>query len=135
MPRGNRTGPEGNGPQTGRAMGFCSGSNAPGFTRGYIGRGMGFGRGMGRGYNQVGPGRGIGGGRGGGMGRGYSRQGPGFFGPDQYRTEPDRPSGGSRTYSEPSPEEEKKYLEDLVKGMETELEDIRKRIGDLTKEE
>jgi len=31
MPRGNRTGPEGKGPRTGRGLGFCSGSDTAGF--------------------------------------------------------------------------------------------------------
>ncbi|MGE3063028.1 MAG: DUF5320 domain-containing protein [bacterium] len=50
MPRGDKTGPDGMGPMTGRAMGFCNGFNTPGFMRGF-----GFGRGGGRGF-----GRGIG---------------------------------------------------------------------------
>lgn len=60
MPRGDRTGPEGFGPRSGRALGYCSGSNTPGFYRGYPGRGMGYGRGMGRGYARTGYGRGFG---------------------------------------------------------------------------
>lgn len=31
MPRGDRTGPDGQGPRTGRGMGFCNGFNIPGF--------------------------------------------------------------------------------------------------------
>ena len=31
MPGGDRTGPRGEGPQTGRSMGYCSGQNAPGY--------------------------------------------------------------------------------------------------------
>jgi len=44
MPRGDRTGPEGMGPQTGRGMGYCSGNQTDGFAqgRGAGGRG-GFG--------------------------------------------------------------------------------------------
>ena len=50
MPRGDKTGPEGQGPMTGRRMGICAGFDTPGFTRGFgrgIGRGRGFGRGRG----------------------------------------------------------------------------------------
>jgi len=52
MPRGDRTGPAGMGPMTGRAAGFCAGYNVPGFMnpvggRGYWGRGRGMGRGRG----------------------------------------------------------------------------------------
>jgi hypothetical protein len=57
MPRGDRTGPAGQGPRTGRAMGYCAGYAAPG----YMNPGPGLGLGMGRG---------LGGGRGGG-GRGW----------------------------------------------------------------
>lgn len=45
MPAGDRTGPFGQGPMTGRGAGFCAGYGAPGFTAG------GWGRGMGRGGN------------------------------------------------------------------------------------
>ena len=57
MPGGNRTGPAGMGPMTGRGAGFCAGFGAPGYAnpaggRGYFGRGrgMGRGRGFGRGF-------------------------------------------------------------------------------------
>jgi hypothetical protein len=63
MPLGDRTGPLGQGPRTGRGLGFCSGYDSPGYTKGFgggMGRGFGFGRGMGRG---IGRGRGFGRGR------------------------------------------------------------------------
>lgn len=41
MPGGDRTGPAGAGPMTGRGMGFCTGSTNAGFGRGC---GRGFGR-------------------------------------------------------------------------------------------
>jgi hypothetical protein len=47
MPRGDRTGPAGQGPMTGRARGYCSGSGAPGFANGGFGRRFGTGRGFG----------------------------------------------------------------------------------------
>ena len=47
MPQGDRTGPNGMGPMTGRAMGFCAGANAPGFINPGFGRGRGLGRGRG----------------------------------------------------------------------------------------
>ncbi len=49
MPRGDRTGPAGMGPMTGRGAGYCAGYNVPGFMNAYGGRmGAGFGRGRGR---------------------------------------------------------------------------------------
>ena len=64
MPGGDRTGPVGMGPRTGRAAGYCSGFEVPGFVtpmpeRGYGGRG-GWGRGNAGwcGWSQGGSGRG-----------------------------------------------------------------------------
>ena len=64
MPRGDKTGPRGQGPTTGRALGFCAGYDSPGFTKGFgggmgRGRGRGFGGGMGR-RNRFGYGGGYG---------------------------------------------------------------------------
>ncbi len=50
MPQGDRTGPMGQGSRTGKALGFCSGNDAPGFAKGF-GFGRGRGRGRSRGYN------------------------------------------------------------------------------------
>ncbi|MFP4115829.1 MAG: DUF5320 domain-containing protein [Candidatus Aenigmatarchaeota archaeon] len=51
MPRGDRTGPRGEGPATGRGLGYCTGFNSPGFAKGVPrgGAGRGGGRGRGRG--------------------------------------------------------------------------------------
>jgi hypothetical protein len=48
MPGGDRTGPIGLGPMTGRAAGYCAGFSAPGFMNVVPGRGF-FGRGRGGG--------------------------------------------------------------------------------------
>lgn len=58
MPLGDRTGPGGMGPRTGRGLGYCSGSGVPGYMNNWGGRGAGFG---------------WGGGWGGGFGRGFGR--------------------------------------------------------------
>jgi len=61
MPRGDRTGPSGSGPKTGRALGYCVGNETAGFqeSRGQgfgnaygLRRGFGNGQGFGRGYGQ-----------------------------------------------------------------------------------
>lgn len=44
MPRGNGTGPNGMGPMTGRAAGFCAGYGVPGYANPGYGRGFGWGR-------------------------------------------------------------------------------------------
>ncbi|MFW6169957.1 MAG: DUF5320 domain-containing protein [Planctomycetota bacterium] len=54
MPGGDRTGPAGMGPMTGRAAGYCTGNATPGFASGpgvggFGGRGRGGGGGRGRG--------------------------------------------------------------------------------------
>ena len=51
MPRGDKTGPEGQGPKTGRGLGPCNGENQKGsqFPKQLgRGRGRGLGRGLGR---------------------------------------------------------------------------------------
>jgi len=51
MPRGDRTGPWGQGPMTGRGTGYCAGFPGPGFMS--PGSGLGFGRGaFGRGFGR-----------------------------------------------------------------------------------
>jgi len=50
MPRGDGTGPNGQGSMTGRGLGYCAGFNAPGFMNPGFGRGMGRGFGRGRGF-------------------------------------------------------------------------------------
>ncbi|MFC1714095.1 DUF5320 domain-containing protein [Candidatus Poribacteria bacterium] len=62
MPRGDKTGPEGAGPMTGRGMGSCSGSGTPGSVKQGTGRGAGRRSGSGRGRRS---GRGMRAGRGG----------------------------------------------------------------------
>jgi len=49
MPGGDRTGPAGLGPMTGRRAGYCAGYQAPGYVNPWprFGRGIGFGRGRG----------------------------------------------------------------------------------------
>jgi len=65
MPQGDRTGPMGQGPRTGRSSGLCSGYDTPGFTKGFggQGRGFGFGQNMGRGrgyrFRNFGPGNAL----------------------------------------------------------------------------
>ncbi len=48
MPRGDRTGPAGKGPMTGRGTGFCAGFGTPGYLNPFPARGFGRGRGYGR---------------------------------------------------------------------------------------
>lgn len=75
---GDRKGPEGRGPMTGRGAGYCAGFNRPGyansdFARRHARRFDDSGHGNGRGYGR-GHGRGYGGGYGRGYGGGYDRE-------------------------------------------------------------
>ena len=111
MPRGDRTGPRGLGPRTGRAAGYCAGYPVPGFmnpTPGY-GRGFNFGRGRRRG-------RGFGGGF--GRGRWYYPQ-PRAQYPPAYP-----PPVYPLTTTRQTPEEECATLEDYNKELEAERADL-----------
>jgi len=108
MPGGDGTGPMGLGPMTGRRAGYCAGSSVPGYTNVSV---RGFGRGFARGR---------------GFGRGFWRRG--YYGPAPYYG-PTQPY----VYPEPTKEEEKTYLEEMVKSMEGELKAIRGRLEELSK--
>lgn len=114
MPGGDRTGPLGLGPRTGRMLGYCAGYDSPGYTRGIPrgGAGFGYGRGWGRGF-----------------GRGFWWRARGFWRREYY------PELYSRDiYPAPSREEEKTYLENIVKDLEAELKAVKERLQELSKE-
>jgi len=116
MPKGNKTGPSGLGPRTGRELGYCGGYSTPGYTKG---------PGMGRG-------RGYGGGR--GWGRGGWSRGRRFY-PEPYYQAQDSArgpiTGVSPWFTVHTPEEEVKYLEETLSGMKKEIESIEKRLDEL----
>ncbi|MHC1624620.1 MAG: DUF5320 domain-containing protein [Methermicoccaceae archaeon] len=114
MPGGDRTGPYGAGPMTGRGLGYCAGFNAPGYTRGV-------GRGAGRGYGGYGRGRGFGRGYGYGHGAGYGWRAPTVVPVPVVPAE--------------STEAERNRLDYLAKQLESELEGIKKRLEELKKKE
>lgn len=58
--RGDKKGPEGEGPRTGRGLGLCSGSDKPGYLSSEAPMGMGRGGGRGAGAGRRGGGRGFG---------------------------------------------------------------------------
>lgn len=130
MPRGDRTGPWGTGPRTGRARGYCAGYSNPGFM--YPGPGLGLGRGFGRGY-----GRGISWGLGLGRGRGWKRGGfsPFWSYPPMMAYGPgywtDLPPGPAAV----DPKEEKQYLQEQMDLLQEELAEINKRLEELKKQE
>ena len=111
MPGGDGTGPIGQGPMSGRAAGFCAGYQMPGYANPHYGRGLGrgWGRDFGRGY----------------WGRGRGLGWRSYYPEPLYRN----------IHPEPSREEEKTYLENLIKGLEEEIKQLQTRIKDLSNED
>ena len=117
MPFGDRTGPAGFGPMTGRAAGYCAGYNIPGYInpiggRGYWGGGF---RGGGRGYRNWYYATGL---------TGWQRAAMGY------------PAWGAYPYGPPAPytltqEQELEILKNQASGLEKTLEVIRSRIEEL----
>lgn len=109
MPGGDRTGPMGQGPLSGRGLGACGGYQSPGYFRPRLGRG--FRRGMGRGF-----GRGFG--RGQGYGWGYMPQ---VYGPpaDPYYTQPFSQEEEHQALSQ-----EADYLKEQIKQIESRLKEL-----------
>lgn len=117
MPRGDRTGPEGFGPMTGRADGYCAGFEGPGYMNARQGgRGLGFGR------------------REGYFSRGYGRgRGLGF---QARRRRPDEPYAALPKYPEEmTREDELAALKNQMKYMEEDIKAAEKRMAELEKEE
>jgi hypothetical protein len=120
MPGGDRTGPAGFGPMTGRGAGFCAGYSVPGFTNSGWGRGRGGG------------GWGRGGGGGGWRHRHwyYATGVPGW----------QRAFAGWPGYATPFPagfgpittkEQELEALKNQAKYLEQALDELRNRIGEV----
>jgi len=110
MPLGDRTGPSGMGPGTGRAFGYCYGFDTPGYTKGAgrgMGRGMGFGRGMGRGR---------------GFGWGFAA---GAYNPGLLQGYPTMPSV--------SKDDEIKMLRSQAEALQRSQKEIEKRLAELEK--
>ncbi|RCW57439.1 DUF5320 domain-containing protein [Halanaerobium sp. ST460_2HS_T2] len=121
MPRGDRRGPEGRGPMTGRGLGYCAGNDQPGFAVDAApqGAGRGFRNGAGRG---PGFGRGRGKVRGRGMGYGFAAG----------RGAVNAPAGKEIDYdSEENKNREITRLENLANTLSSELEIVKKQIEDL----
>lgn len=114
MPGGDRTGPLGMGPLTGRGAGYCRGYETPGYANNFPG-GRGAGRGVGFGGGGYGRGRrnrffatGI-------PGRGWNRQG----------------GAASVAFHEPSPNQERQYLEQEAEALRRQLAEIDQRLDQL----
>jgi len=114
MPGGDRTGPLGMGPMTGRGMGYCAGYGMPGYSwPGY---------GAGRGGIPWGCGRGrvFGGGR-------------GFWWRARAWAYPPIPAYAPRWNAPYAPEQEKAVLKEELSLLEEEMNSLRKRLEELEK--
>jgi hypothetical protein len=114
MPRGDRTGPWGAGPMTGRAAGYCAGYSVPGFMNPIGGYGRGWGRGRGR-----------------GSGRGWSRGfGRGWYTyPPSAVGQPAYPQAYPPVAQPQSPEQEIAALENYQKELKAEKADLEQEMG------
>ncbi len=126
MPSGDKTGPRGLGSMTGRGLGYCAGYNSPGYTKS---SGMGFGRGWWRGRG-VGYGRGFGYGRGGGWGYRGPIYAP-VYTPYLSGIIPKITSENQLSMLK----QEKDYLETELNNIKSAVGDISKKIAELEKEE
>jgi hypothetical protein len=127
MPRGDRTGPAGMGPMTGRGMGYCAGYSAPGYATPAPGFGLGWGRG-----------RGWWGSGGRGWRHGYYATPPGgtYAGQPRWARYGYPPFWGYAPYPQPpSAEEETEFLKNQAEALRRELEAITQRLEDIEKGE
>ncbi|HFD05070.1 MAG TPA: hypothetical protein ENJ25_02880 [Firmicutes bacterium] len=112
MPYGDGTGPNGFGPRTGRGLGFCNGYNTPGYLNPV---GYGYRRGLGRGWGR-------------GFGRGYGRGfGWGYYGAPYVAP--------TANYYNQDPKVERDILENEIKNLETTIDNLRKRLEEIGKDE
>jgi hypothetical protein len=126
MPRGDRTGPMGMGPMTGRAAGYCGGFGMPGYAN--VPPGGGFGMGLGRGRGSRG--RGFGGGGRGWRNWFYATGLPGWMRSGWHSAHYAYPTSSAK----PNPKMEKRALESQAEALQEELDFIRKRLEEIGKE-
>jgi hypothetical protein len=132
MPWGDGTGPAGFGPMTGRAAGYCAGYAVPGYANPYglRGWGRGGGRGWGRGWGH-------------GWGRGWGHASYGYapyagYTPYAVGYAP-YGAGYNIPYAAPwgqalTKEQETEYLKDQQGLLKQQMEEIDKRLQELTAE-
>lgn len=118
MPRGDRTGPMGMGPMTGRAAGYCAGYDVPGYMNPAGGRGFGMGRG------------GWGGGGRGWRNMYYATGLPGWARAGYY---PYGAPAAPPVTAQPNSEAELSYLKTQAQSLQNALGEIQKRMDELEK--
>ncbi|MFW9877143.1 MAG: DUF5320 domain-containing protein [Candidatus Thorarchaeota archaeon] len=128
MPSGDRTGPRGFGPRTGRGLGYCAGYDTPGYTKGPgMGRGGAWGRGGGWGRGRGGMwGRGYGYGR----GWGWDYRSPAYI-PYTQVVSPQVSTENQLSMLK----QEKEYLEADLNSIKNAIDELSKKIIEMEKEE
>jgi len=121
MPGGDRTGPMGMGPMSGRRGGYCAGFAVPGFANPSAGWGYGMGFGQARGF-------------GGGRGRGfrhrfYATGLPGWMRSGWMGA---APAGRGWAPAAPNPEAEKGFLSEQAQFLQEQLDQVKKRLDELS---
>lgn len=119
MPFGDRRGPYGDGPRTGRGLGYCSGYDSPGYTKNFPRMWMRSGRTLsflnfGRCSGYFGRGRGW-------RNMFYATGLPGWARYSSYQN------------FEQVPEKEKEFLENQVSFLENQIESIKRRLAEIEK--
>jgi len=105
MPGGDRTGPMGMGPRTGRGAGYCGGAGVPGFISRMGGAFLGRGRGRGgRGWRNMFYATGL---------PGWMRSAPGGVAPAEV----------------PASEAERQSLQDQVETLQSQLDEVKRRLA------
>ena len=105
MPGGDRTGPMGMGPRTGRGAGFCGGAGVPGFISRMGGAFLGRGRGRGgRGWRNMFYATGL---------PGWMRSGPAGVPPAEV----------------PASEAERQSLQDQVETLQLQLDEVKRQLA------
>lgn len=136
MPRGDRTGPTGMGPRSGRAAGYCAGYDTPGFMSRFFGRGACLRRPNQR-LGQLRPaGRSV------SWGGGFGNRGGRFGWRNMFRNTGSRGFGwlaglpgwmrfGGNFSEQPYPDAgaEKKALENQVDFLKSQLDQLQKRLS------
>jgi len=126
MPRGDGTGPWGEGSMTGRGAGFCAGFDVPGHMNPLPRRGLGWRRGFGRGR-----GRGFGRGWGTGFGRG---RWAGYYSMPYYPAQPTPVvPATARFQPQMTKEDEIQFLQQEIKALENEKKALDDELGSIIK--
>ena len=130
MPGGDKTGPMGFGPMTGRGVGICAGYGVPGYMNPAFGRGFGGGRGRGFGRGFQGGGRGW-------RHQYYATGLPGWAqgSANPYPYPAEYTGGyGPAVNTTTAQADELAYLKEQARNLKGALDDIEARVGELQRE-